>query len=426
MTGSPARTAALALIAGLTAALAKPALAHESADHNCEIIGQWIDPASGNVLAHDRLIEDAASSSIVMLGEIHPHIDHHRWQLATIGALHGRRPDMVLGFEAFPRAVQPALDRWVAGDLSEEAFLREVNWSRNWGFDPELYLPMFHFARLHNVPMVALNVERDFVSRIRDEGLENIPKEERRGLTEPKPPVDDYLASLEATFSQHLDLRGDDNASEEEKDENAENATDEPERTPIDIRNDPRFQRFVTVQTTWDRAMAIALFEASQRPTSPLVVGVLGSGHLERGHGVPYQLQDLGGHDAAVFMPIAPEESCEALKEEVADGLFVLPPLGEVAQRPDGPRLGVMIETADDRVRVLEVVEDSVAAAADIRDGDLILEAAGVSLDETGDLIRIVQRQSPGTWLPLAIERDGETLEIIAKFPAHPESHAKP
>ncbi|MEM9442100.1 MAG: ChaN family lipoprotein, partial [Pseudomonadota bacterium] len=96
--------------------------AHESAEHNCVEIGQWIDPATGLIQAYDQMISNAAESPIVMLGEIHPHIEHHRWQLAVISALHGRRPDMVLGFESFPRAVQPALDRWIAGELSETAF----------------------------------------------------------------------------------------------------------------------------------------------------------------------------------------------------------------------------------------------------------------------------------------------------------------
>ncbi|MDH3662834.1 MAG: ChaN family lipoprotein [Alphaproteobacteria bacterium] len=436
MTATPARAFAVALLVGLTACATAP-LAHESAEHNCATLGQWIDPASGDIKAYDALIEAAAASPIVMLGEVHPHVDHHRWQLATIGALHGRRPDMVLGFEAFPRAVQPALDRWVAGELSEDDFLRETAWTKNWGFDPELYLPMFHFARLHRVPMVALNVERDFVSRIRDEGLENIPEAERRGLSEPKAPSDAYLDGLAEIFSQHLDIRGedderaslesDDDAQADDSDDTAEGETAEDAvEQPENIRDDPRFQRFVKVQTTWDRAMAQALVEASARSGSPLVVGVLGSGHLERGFGVPYQLQDLGIDDATVFMPVAPAENCDAHEEEVADALFVLPPLSQIAQGPSGPKLGVMIEAREEKVTVLQVMEDSVAAAADIRDGDAILEAAGVALADTSDLIGIVQQQAPGTWLPLSIQRDGETMEIVAKFPSAANGHGKP
>ena len=327
--------------------------------------------------------------------------------------------------------MQPVLDRWVAGELTEEAFLEESNWTKNWGFDPELYLPMFHFARMHRIPMVALNVERDFISRIRDEGLDNIPEEERRGLTEPASPLDAYLDSLAETFGQHLDIREQAPADVEhgaegkaEEAEASDEAADADE--PADVREDPRFKRFVTVQTTWDRAMAQALHEAAGRPEAPLVVGVLGTGHLEGGFGVPHQLDDLGADKTTVFIPVGPAESCDAYREEVADALFVLPSQSELASGPEGPRLGVMIETAENRVRVLQVLEDSVAEAADIRDGDAILQAAGVTLTDTSDLIGIVQQQSPGTWLPLEIERDGETMEIVAKFPALSNGHAKP
>jgi len=441
MTGLLFRTSSLALLSGLlAAAVTLPAMsadAHESTEHNCATIGAWVDPRTGDAKAHDQLIEAAASRSIVMLGEVHPHVEHHRWQLSAISALHGRRPNMVLGFEAFPRAVQSVLDRWVAGDLSEKAFLEEVNWTGNWGFDPELYLPMFHFARLHRVPMIALNVERDFVSRIRDEGLENIPEAERRGLTEPAAPSEAYLDSLAEVFGQHLDVREQAPADAEEEvgDEKVEagkatetdTGTEAAEETePLDIKADPRFQRFVKVQTTWDRAMAQALAEAGARSEAPLVVGVLGTGHLERGFGVPHQLLDLGAEDHTVFIPVAPAESCEVYKEEVADALFIAPGPVEQADATPKPRLGVMIETAEGHVRVLQVVENSVAEAADIQDGDAILEAAGVALKDTADLIGIVQRQSPGTWLPLAIERDGEPMEIVAKFPALPNGHAKP
>jgi uncharacterized iron-regulated protein len=428
MRGFGTLASALALGIGLIAAGSSAPLAHDSPEHNCAIIGQWVDPATGDVRAYDRVIETAAAAPVVMLGETHPHVDHHRWQLAAIGALHGRRPDMVLGFEAFPRAVQPVLDRWVAGELSEEDFLHAADWSGNWGFDPELYLPMFHFARLHQVPMVALNVERELVSRIRDEGLATIPEGERHGLTEPKAPSDAYLDSLAETFGQHLETRAESEAPADAADalpqDHAEAGDGAP--APSDVRSDPRFQRFVKVQTTWDRAMAQALADASRREGAPLVVGVLGSGHLERGFGVPYQLTDLGIDDATVLLPMPPAETCDAYREEVAEALFILPPLGEHADGPSGPKLGVMIETAEDRVRVLQVMEDSIAASADIRDGDSILEAAGLPLASTSDLIGIVQQQAPGTWLPLSIERDGKTLDVVAKFPPVAKGHRKP
>jgi len=43
---------------------------------------------------------------------------------------------------------------------------------------------------------------------------------------------------------------------------------------------------------------------------------------------------------------------------------------------------------------------------------------AGLSIKNTEDVIAIVKRQAPGTWLPMTIKRNNEEIQIIAKFPA--------
>ena len=60
----------------------------------------------------------------MLLGESHDSHEHHRWQLQVLTALHARHPDLVIALEMFPRRVQPALDRWVAGEIDEAEFLR--------------------------------------------------------------------------------------------------------------------------------------------------------------------------------------------------------------------------------------------------------------------------------------------------------------
>jgi uncharacterized iron-regulated protein len=102
---------------------------------------------------------------VVLLGESHDEAEHYRWQLHTIAALVSRRPDMVLGFEIFPRRIQAVLDRWSKGELNEADFVQEVDWTEIWSTDAEFHLPLFHFA-LHRLPMLALNVDRTISQRI--------------------------------------------------------------------------------------------------------------------------------------------------------------------------------------------------------------------------------------------------------------------
>jgi uncharacterized iron-regulated protein len=368
----------------------------------CEV-GAWLDPATGARVGHAAVLAAAASRGVVLLGETHDEAEHHRWQLSVVAALLSGGRDLVLGFEAFPRRVQPVLDRWVAGGLGEVAFLEEVGWREVWGFDPGLYLPLFHLARLHRVPMVALNVERGFVAQVDREGWKAIPTAERHGLGNPAPATEAYLDELAASYGQH---------------ERAEEGSEARM-----LRDRPEFQRFVDAQLAWDRGMAEALAAARAWEGSPLVVGIVGSGHLRHRHGVPHQLADLGIADAAVLLPVDLPHGCGELAPGLADAVFALmPPSAAPARDPaPGPRLGVMLE---DGARVAGVAPASVAEAAGLRVGDVVVRAAGVAVGTGADLVGIVRRQAPGTWLPLVLEREGLTVEAVAKFP--PEAGGRP
>jgi hypothetical protein len=48
------------------------------------------------------------------------------------------------------------------------------------------------------------------------------------------------------------------------------------------------------------------------------------------------------------------------------------------------------------------------------------VRAAGLQTRNSDDLIEVVGRQAPGTWLPLSIKRDGQEIDVIAKFPTRP------
>jgi uncharacterized iron-regulated protein len=369
-------------------------------------VGTWLDPATVTPVATDRLVAAMARRPVVLLGEVHDNTEHHRWQLYTLAALHGQKPDMILGFESFPRRVQPVLDQWVNGELDLEAFLEAVEWRTVWGYDAAFYLPLFHFARQNRVPMIALNVDRALVSRVSHEGWAVIPADERAGLSDPAPAGNAYRESLARTYlyKQSLQAGGDPEADIEEAD-------------IASVIKTAEFARFVEAQLTWDRAMSEALAEARQRQPGALVVGILGRGHIEYRHGVPHQLADLEIPDAAVLLPIDSAEACDALPADLADAVFLIEPSDRVAAAPPKARLGILIETTDDGVRVKDVMEGSVAAAAAIEAGDIVVSAAGFPVARVGELIEIVQRQAPGTWLPLTIRRDGEEIEIVARFP---------
>ncbi len=370
----------------LCATLLLATLLSATAGADCITPGEWRD-TSGQRLTADHLFEDFAQADVVLLGERHDRMEHHRWQVHTLAALHAHRPDMVIGLEMLPREAQPALDSWVAGEVEESAFLEQSDWERVWGFDARLYLPILHFARMHRIPLRAINLERPLIGRIMSEGWEAVPPEERYHISPPAPASEGYRDYLGDVFEDH----------------------------PTGADHDSGLDRFVSGQLIWDRAMAAGLAEA----TAPgrLVVGLMGQGHLEYGYGVPHQLRDLGITDARVLLPWEIDPACKGPEPGVADAVFALAG-GDRYELPRPLLLGVRIADDPAGVRVQSVMQDSVAASTGLKADDVITSASGVETQVPGDLQAVVRRQQPGNVMPLTILRDDDEIELLARFPA--------
>jgi membrane-associated protease RseP (regulator of RpoE activity) len=180
------------------------------------------------------------------------------------------------------------------------------------------------------------------------------------------------------------------------------------------------FRNFVAAQQVWDRAMAQALAEASKEHEDALVVAIVGSGHVEGGFGIAHQLADLGMTETATAIPVGKGEPCKTVDGNYSDAIFIVD--DRSADAPPSPKLGVRlaVASAGAGVKVDAVGPGSIAESAGLKKGDRIVQAAGTALDAAPDLIEIVTRQAPGTWLPLQVRRGEETLDLVAKFPATP------
>jgi uncharacterized iron-regulated protein len=249
-----------------------------------------------------------AKKDVVLLGEQHDADDDHRWQLQVLAALHAQRPNMVIGFEMVPRRAQPALDRWVAGNLTVLQLLEESQWDAVWKLPPELYLPLFQFARINRIPMVALNVDQKLTRAIAAKGWDAVSEAEREGVGRAAPAAKAYRDFLFEAYGEHDNPHGKDGAKVHD--------------------TDAAFGRFVESQTAWDRAMAEALARyaaAGPAGEKPLVVGIMGSGHIRYGYGVPRQLRDLNVKSVGTLLPVPVSLGCKELRSGLADAVFALP-----------------------------------------------------------------------------------------------------
>lgn len=386
--------ACAAVGAGAEAVAAEPAAA-------CLAAAAWttLDGARPRSASAPVVLAAMAKKDVVLLGEQHDDEDNHRWQLQVLAALHAQRPDMVIGFEMFPRRAQPVLDRWVAGELTARELLEQSQWETVWKLPAELYLPLFQFARINRIPMAALNVDQKLIRAIADKGWDAVPAAEREGVGRAAPASPAYRDFLFEVYGEHAAIHVKDGARP--------------------LPTDGAFDRFVESQTAWDRAMAEALARrvapAAARDR-PLVVGVMGSGHIRFGYGVPQQLRDLGVKSVGTLLPVAVGLDCKDLAPGLADAVFALPEAARA--KPEPPRLGVRLEEKDGVVRIVDVTAGSLAERTGLKAGDQIVEVAGLPVTRTVRVIASIRTQPAGTWLPLRVKRGDDTLELVVRFPA--------
>jgi uncharacterized iron-regulated protein len=280
--------------------------------------GTWLDPSNGEEILQAVLLRDLGQRQVVLLGETHTVYEIHRWQLHVATMLHALHSNIAVGFEMFPRAAQDVLDDWVAGKFSSSAFLQAVDWPTVWGYDASLYLPLFHFCRQQRVRMLALNCHRPLVTRVGKEGWAAIPVDERDGLTP--------AADATPAYRRHLfEIMGGTAAPMQAK-----------------SADDPALDRFIRAQQTWDRAFACNIARALEQSSPPLVVGIIGSGHLRFRHGTPYQLHDLGIDNVSVLLPTFDAEHNATKIDGIADAIFRLDDVEPQAPLP--PRMQAAVD----------------------------------------------------------------------------------
>ena len=356
----------------------------------CGEPGQWLSAAKTGGVPQDpvTLLERMVAQQVVLLGEAHDSAEDHRWQLHVLAGLHARQPDMAIGFEMFPRRVQPVLDEWLAGSLSEADLLRRAEWDKVWGYDARDYLPLFHFARMNRIPMLALNVERSLPEAVGQQGWDGVSAAQKEGVSRPAAPSSGYLRTLRSVFEHH----------------------------PAKQRGEKTFPRFVEAQTLWDRAMAQPIADHLKKHPGTLLVGILGAGHVRHGHAVAHQLRDLGVARVGSLLTWNHAEDCSGITPGLADAVYLV---REPPANP--PRLGVAMEPpgSGPGIRISGVTAGSVAEQAGLKRGDVILEVAGRPA-QIDALRALVKRQPAGTWLPIRLRRGGEELELVVRFPAAP------
>lgn len=440
MTGTTRRLLRSSLPVALAAALLAPAAAPAPASAQSEVLHLPLgdperrdrevplvldavtDARTGEPLSPAELAGRLGSARLVLVGESHTSMDFHRAQLRLIEALVAADREVLVGLEMYPYTAQEHLDRWTAGFLTEEGFLELSRWYDAWGYHWDYYRNVFLFAREHGLPLVGINTPREVVSAVRKEGFENLSPEERAHVPETIDLESDEHRTL---FRALLGVDG-------EEDEDGLHAG----------MGEEQLEAMFAAQVTWDATMAwnaVRALEARGGEDAVMVV-LVGSGHLAYGLGIQRQVARwLDGEGAAgarrimatvIPIPVTSEEGerVDTVRASYADFVWGLPPAGD----PLYPTLGLSttaVSDDDPRRRVIFVPEDTVAAEAGFRVGDLLLALDGLPLPDRRTYNRRMADKRWGDRAVFTVERAGEALELTAWLrrsrPEGPEAPAE-
>ncbi|MBS1706966.1 MAG: ChaN family lipoprotein [Armatimonadetes bacterium] len=257
--------------------------------------GEITSTSTGKKVSTKDVAKACSNARFVLLGEQHDSAEDHAMQAAVIEALVAAKRDVVVGFEMFTRPIQSQLNNWSLGWGAESDFIVESDWKKQWGFDYALYKPIFDSVRRNRLPMVALNVPRDWVRSVGKGGYAALTSEQRAEL-----PTDLFLGNadhkkvFEGLMGGHpmTGTQGD---------------------------------NIYAAQVLWDEGMADTAIKWMNRRTDskqPIMVILAGAGHVMYGQGINYRIQRRLG-EKSVSMVMLESGTAREVRKTLGDFVYV-------------------------------------------------------------------------------------------------------
>ena len=127
--------------------------------------GRLTDLRTGKFATVEDIAKAADNHLFVFLGEEHATEPDQLMHADVIQALVKRGRRVIVGLEMYQRPKQSILDQWTAGLLEESDFLGQSDWKGQWGYPFPFYRPIFDSVRRYKLPLIGLNVPRDWLER---------------------------------------------------------------------------------------------------------------------------------------------------------------------------------------------------------------------------------------------------------------------
>jgi uncharacterized iron-regulated protein len=296
-----------------------------------------------------------------------------------------------------PVTVQESLNKWTAGILTKDEFIREMRWYVNWNFNFGYYEKIFDFAREHRLPIYALNIPREIITKIRMRGWDSLTEEERALIpAAPDLSNQDHRTLIRAVF-ESSDLP--------------------PQMKGAGL--DMVFEGLYRSQSAWDEVMGANAVRGVESEGRRVVVCV-GSGHLLYNLGLNRRAYERSKMPFKTVIAVAIPAGKKSLtvSRAIGDYVFGLPD----EEKPAFPTIGMSFKKVDnlENLVVDPKPTDGVAGRSDFEKGDVVLSVDGKAYTDINEIRMELAKLRCGGEVKFKLLRAGQVKDVSLKCEKKP------
>lgn len=358
--------------------------------------GEICSARTGKPLPFPKMIKEMEGSRFIFIGENHDNMTMHDIQSRIIQALYERDKNLAIGLEMLPTEVQPVLDKWSRGELAKENFLREARWHVYWNMNFGFYEKIFDFVRENKIPVLALNVPREIITKIRMKGWDSLSDEEKALVPQPDLSSEEHRTLIRAIF--------------------------ESSELPHQMKGEgleKMFEGLYRAQAAWDEVMAANTVKSAEKEKRKMIV-LAGSGHLLYNLGINRRVYEKNQlpFKTVVAVALSPAEKSIAVSRSLADYIFGIPE----EERPVYPSVGLALKEVEglENLVIDRKPIDGVALGGDFEKGDIVLSVDGNAFTDINELRIYLARFKWDEEAKFRMLRNGEVKEVSLKFQFKP------
>ena len=254
------------------------------------------------------MLSELGRANVVFVGENHDHKQGHELELEILKGLAGANKQQAFALEMFERDVQPVLDEYLSDLITESSFTAAARPWPNYKTD---YAPLIQFCKAQNIPVVASNAPRRYVSVVSRKGFEGLHSLSKyaRTLLAPLPISEEIPAGYNSALDQIFS-----------------GAHGDPAAKPMPGM--PSADNMKRSQELWDCTMADSIARFVKK-THRKVMHINGSMHSDSGFGAMDRLRRYMPSLKVMNVTIRPSAAYPAatadLPTDAADFVIVTP-----------------------------------------------------------------------------------------------------